>query len=1090
MTTPAAPTVQQAIDALYITLYNRTADSYGLTGWASYLGYTPAQAASTTATLAQFQSLAAEMIAVESTTTANYYTQQYGGASPQQFITDLYLNLGGASNQAGIQAGVSYWTSLIVADEAAGQTQTQAYANVLGQFVQTFLTYNTTGDVAGTARQDTLLNKDTVSDAYIAASANHPFMVATTTTSAAFQAEIALVANVTSTQASVQSALNEINAVVTAGNLNPILNVNPATLAPTFTLTPQPDAPTLTGSYNVIAGTIGFGGTPTFSTGDQIIITGGGTGNVINLTDNNSTPGGYTINPTATAGVTVSGVQTADFTANGALNLNTSATGTQGWTGLTALNVISYSAGVNVDTFTVAPTTAVTVNDTNFAQVTAGLTVNGGSNVSINEANLNNNNSAQTIAVLNVSGPTVSVVQTVQSAAGQDQKVSITDVNYNAHAAAGTVTTVTLDGLPGALSSTIQDSGLTNLTINNAANAHVFINNGGFTTGATTLNLTLNFDPNLLLSDTSGTSAYTSLAITTGATGSSVDEGFANVTSETVAGSSLLQQADAAGGHIASIAISGAAGFTDLGLNTSATLTSVTTSSSGAVTVVLNAAQTSFVSTGSGQDYVTIGQDATKAITGGSATDNEIVLNAAATVFTAADSGVNVTGFQIIGTGANSSGDYVLTGAGAILAKDTALTEIDVTANSTGALTFSQVAVGTTLSVDASDTQAITYQTIDSSGPTDSVAVTLGSGANLSSAAGLTLEDSIFQGIGTVTFNTTGSTFAQITQLNDSNLTQLTISGAGVDIHTLKDAGTTLTVTDSSNNSFGFGDVAINAPNLTTLSFSETGSGTLTVGPGGGAFTEANLTSLTLKGAVGTNQLMDNATNFTLVGGTDNANVSLGLNGGGTDSITLGNGNNIILAPNATQDTINVGSGANVVSVGNGIPGSSYTASITFAAHTNNSDTVFLGATGGSSVHIATITGLNSSATGSDSIDFTGDATLQGITWVGNATGVVTAVSTTLVGAYAQALNLDPTQLNTWVAATLDTTHGGAGLAQHHIASFQFQGNTYVLEQAQATGVALGGNAFGSIDTIVELTGLVNVTSNSTVTAGVLHLLG
>ena len=320
MTTPAAPTVQQAIDALYITLYNRTADSYGLTGWASYLGYTPAQAASTTATLAQFQSLAAEMIAVESTTTANYYTQQYGGASPQQFITDLYLNLGGASNQAGIQAGVSYWTSLIVADEAAGQTQTQAYANVLGQFVQTFLTYNTTGDVAGTARQDTLLNKDTVSDAYIAASANHPFMVATTTTSAAFQAEIALVANVTSTQASVQSALNEINAVVTAGNLNPILNVNPATLAPTFTLTPQPDAPTLTGSYNVIAGTIGFGGTPTFSTGDQIIITGGGTGNVINLTDNNSTPGGYTINPTATAGVTVSGVQTADFTANGALD--------------------------------------------------------------------------------------------------------------------------------------------------------------------------------------------------------------------------------------------------------------------------------------------------------------------------------------------------------------------------------------------------------------------------------------------------------------------------------------------------------------------------------------------------------------------------------------------------------------------------------------------------------------------------------------------------------------------------------------------------------------------------------------------------
>ncbi len=152
------------------------------------------------------------------------------------------------------------------------------------------------------------------------------------------------------------------------------------------------------------------------------------------------------------------------------------------------------------------------------------------------------------------------------------------------------------------------------------------------------------------------------------------------------------------------IAISGAAGFDDMDLFTSTSLTSVTTSSTGAVMVSLNAAQTSFVSTGSGQDYVLIGQDATKAITGGSATDNEIVLNAAASVFTAANSGANVTGFQILGANVNSSGDYILTGAGAILAKDTALTEIDVTDNSAGALTFSQVAVsqvavGTTLSV-------------------------------------------------------------------------------------------------------------------------------------------------------------------------------------------------------------------------------------------------------------------------------------------------------------------------------------------------------------------------------------------------------
>src|SRR5208282_3475681 len=107
MATPAAPTVQQAIDALFITLYNRVTDTYGLTGWANFFGLTSAQAAAKTATLAQFQSLAAEFITVESTGTNNYYTQHYGGATPQQFITDLYLNLGGASNQGGIAPGVS-----------------------------------------------------------------------------------------------------------------------------------------------------------------------------------------------------------------------------------------------------------------------------------------------------------------------------------------------------------------------------------------------------------------------------------------------------------------------------------------------------------------------------------------------------------------------------------------------------------------------------------------------------------------------------------------------------------------------------------------------------------------------------------------------------------------------------------------------------------------------------------------------------------------------------------------------------------------------------------------------------------------------
>jgi S-layer protein len=1070
MATPA-PTVQQAIDGLYITLYNRVADAPGLSGWASYLNLTAANAATATATPAQFESLAAQFIAVESTTsilqTSNsYYTVQYGGTTNQQFVQDLYLNLGGPTNQAGIQSGVTYWTGLLNGGESRGQ--------LVGDFVNAFLTYNTTGDAAGTARQQTLLNKDLVSDYYIKQSATNAFLQATTTTSAAFQAEIAVVANVTSSAVSVTAAKAEIDAAVATQSLNPILN--PTNAPTTGSLTTGPDSLVLSGNTNVIAGTFNSSGSllPTFSTGDQIIVTDGGTGNVINLTDNNSNPVLNFVAPTTTSGVTVAGVQTANLVANEALILNTSSTGSQGWTGLTALNVTTISGSTFVDSITVAPTTAVTVTDTNIInQLTTGLAINGGSNVSIGESN-GFNNAGATISVNNVSGPTVSVTQTLANNSAAYQTVFISDVNYG-KAAAGTVTTVALSGLGGA---TVQDSGLATLTINNAVSgAVVGLNNGGFTTGATTLNLALNNNAGLTLADLSGVSAYTSLAVTTGAAASTfTDKGFSNVTSETVAGSSLLTQTDNGASSLKSIAISGAAGFLDTDLDQSATLTSVTTSSTGAVTVALNAGRTSFVSTGSGTDIVTIGQDATHAITGGSATNDEIVLNAAANVFTAANSGVNVTGFEILGTGLNSSGDYILTGSGGSLAKDAALTGIDITSNAAGALTFSQVAAGTSLSVDASVTQAITYQTIDAAGPSDSLSVTLASGVNLSSAAGLTLEDSVSQGIGNVTFNTTGSSAAVIAQLNDSSLTQLTISGAGVDIQTLKDVGSTLTVTDSSNNSFDFGDVAINAPNLTTLTFNNTGSGTLTVGPGAG-FSEANLTSLTLKGAVAVANFTDSANGVTVSGGTDNANVVLNLTGTGPTSVTLGNGNDSVSAANATQATLSLGSGSNYIVDGANVAGN-YTASITFAAHaTTTIDAVFLGATGGSTTHIATITGMNSATNGSDYISFIGDAA---------ATGVVTQVQSALVGNYAQALNLDSTQLSTWVAAALDTTHGGLGLAQHHIASFQFQGNTYLIEQAQATGVT----TLGGADTLVELTGLVNVTGASSATAGFLHLLG
>ncbi|MDD4914917.1 MAG: hypothetical protein PHW13_07750 [Methylococcales bacterium] len=63
----------------------------------------------------------------------------------------------------------------------------------------------------------------------------------------------------------------------------------------------------------------------------------------------------------------------------------------------------------------------------------------------------------------------------------------------------------------------------------------------------------------------------------------------------------------------------------------------------------------------------------------------------------------------------------------------------------------------------------------------------------------------------------------------------------------------------------------------------------------------------------------------------------------------------------------------------------------------------------------------------------------------------------------------DATQLSAWVAAALSTATGGGDLAQHGIEWFNFDNNTYLLEQANTKGAAYGGG-----DTLIELVGVYN----------------
>jgi hypothetical protein len=237
-----------------------------------------------------------------------YYQTNYASKTPAAFITALYNNLGGPNNQAGITPGVTYWTGQILAAEAAGTPAALAYTNVLGQFVDAFLTYSGT-DPAGLQRQQTLNNKIAVSEFYAQASQTNSFLIPTTPSGNAFTAVQNVIANVDNTYASVVAAEAEITAAVAAQSLAPLLNAPPVTITLTTGQDTLPAAP-LPGPLAVetfnapLAGI--FGTQPTLTNSDSL------TGNGNALTSLNATfEGSDTV-----TGLSISGIPTWNISAN------------------------------------------------------------------------------------------------------------------------------------------------------------------------------------------------------------------------------------------------------------------------------------------------------------------------------------------------------------------------------------------------------------------------------------------------------------------------------------------------------------------------------------------------------------------------------------------------------------------------------------------------------------------------------------------------------------------------------------------------------------------------------------------------------
>jgi S-layer protein len=898
----------------------------------------------------------------------------------------------------------------------------------------------------------------------------------------------------------------------------------------------------LTGSNNTVNGTANGTGA-TFNVGDQILGAAGSSGNVLSLSDLTSTPAAVAgWNPTTVAGVTVSNIQTVNLVSGEQVTANVSSSSPEGFSGITTLNVTSISGEGNaayVDNITAGATTAVNVNDTvGTTAVTGALTVTGGSTVAITETNGTVGSAGGTITVNSGSATTsVSITQT-EGAATKDAAFSITDTTSSA-TAAGTITSVTLNGLD-TNGGTISDNSLSNLSVSNVvtgATINITANaTYAATTPTTTLNLTVANDAATTVIDTRA--EYTTLAITNAGVSTSTTSTPNNnstvnfeddsLTSITVGGTgtSIVTLTGTAGGNnfnsVASLTIGGSTGFTDVvDFGASTKLTTVTDTSSGTVTLALNAAKASFAgSTAKGKEVITITQAATGTIAGGTSGSNELIWNGVATPGASlAATGGSVTGFTTLGIGAAVIGTQAFD-----LSKLTGFTSVDVLGNTAAQtnLTVSN-ATGTTLSIDGSLSHAgpdsLVYSTADSTGASDKLSLTLGTATTTGiTVDGLSLADSAGTGLGTVSIASNGTDAAAntITSLTDNALSVLNLSGKTHLVITgfgSADTATSLTI-NNTNTSATASSITLTDNAMTSLTIAGAGTNGTTV-----VLTDSEISSFTITdsaaGAVTVNPTFagvsgltindSSAAAFTLGAFTDANLTTLTLNN--TGSALLSTGTDTVNALNTLTFT---GSGAETI----GALTSSYNATLTI----NDSDT---GA--------VTITALTESGLTNLAINDTSSGNLTIGTGAGNTVSTATGFFLTNSGTGTLTVGVAATPADFTTAAATSITGSGTGVISLSVTdaatapTFDFSGSSandtivvargtaatgadvYKLGNGNNTLTITGGNAantdtvsFGSgTDTITDaassgvhayvnsaLTGVNSATAFSTITTG------
>jgi S-layer protein len=702
----------------------------------------------------------------------------------------------------------------------------------------------------------------------------------------------------------------------------------------TISLTTGVDNPSLTANNNTINGTFGPAGSGATLTPGDTLLGGTTTGNVLNLVDLGA--GGTGTLATSLIAVTISGIQTVNILSGEAVVANT-ASSPAGFTGLTQLNVteannaapstitaaattnisvtdqsqpggaLSVQGGLNVTVATteaasgsgsttavggtiasptIAPAGTVTITAT-AAPTSAGnfqmgaITVYGGTVDSITEAEVGSPGFTTTGGNVTVNGgaattsvtvdQTPAATQNATTAGVADGSVTVTDANELGATKLGVITTVSLDGLNGA--NAINDSGLTNLTVNDAApGTIVTITEGKFASPATTLNLSLNNDPGLPGSPPiSGLTLndfgdkYTTVNVTLGAAADALALNDTALTTLKISGPS-----------------SGTASALTFSSNAAA-LTTINASGDNGNLTFTDSWAGAVVTGGSGNDIVTLAAALTTT-SGGSinfgAGDNSLLAGTGGSIGTGVtvdggSSGDNTISAALINLGdaAGIKDFQILDVSGYGDSLDTSLLSTPITgvaisfASTAGTATLLNLAAAVTVTdTNANDSSSLTLTHAGSA--TNSLAINFA--GTSTTATNETINTLTSTGDATITISSGGaSTVAtylnEISQLleTDNQLTTITITGAQA--FELQNVATDAPPTAPSS---------LTASSLTTID-GHLATGALTINAGE-TLNNVSYTGLTILGGTGGDTITNYATNGVITEGATAATVTHG----------------------------------------------------------------------------------------------------------------------------------------------------------------------------------------------------------------------